>query len=207
MVSTRYHLLTVMAIFLSLGTGILLGGALGQQWLSEKQRSLTEQLARHYERQTAENRKLSANIEQLKRLNLLEREQIDRLLKFTLADELRGRHLIIVSADQKGANRLKQVIQWAGGSARVENSLKYFPIQPDGIILFADSFRGQLNDDVLSDLQLLYQVPVFVQTAQPKKEWAVDGVYPIYSSMSEALEQYLFLKYVQNIISPLEEVG
>ncbi|MFS8581188.1 MAG: copper transporter, partial [Novibacillus thermophilus] len=83
MVSARYHLVTVMSVFLALGLGILLGGSLGQQWLSEKQQGLIDQLERHYDEQVTQNRELSASLNKVQKAYRKEKDKTDELLRLT----------------------------------------------------------------------------------------------------------------------------
>lgn len=205
MISTRYHLFTVISIFLALGIGILLGGSLGQQWLSEKQQTLMDQLERHYDKQLAENRKLSADIKKLHQAYTDEKSKTDDLLQITVGNVLHNRYLIVFSADKQRAARLEKMIQWAGGQVQVLDSLKYFPADADGVILLGDDFTDQVSGDLLRDLQLMYQAPVIVHTTQPFRDWGLHGIYTFNGPMSETLAEYRFLKYVGKIIPPYEE--
>lgn len=204
-ISTRYHLMTVISIFFALGIGILLGGSLGQQWLSEQQQTLINQLERHYDKQLAHNRELSANIKKVRQAYEEEKRKTDELLRLTVGQSLNNRYFIVFSADQERGERLKEMIQWAGGQARTLNSLKYLSVDADGVILMGDEFTDQVNADVLRDLQLLYQVPVVVHTTEPVREWGIDDIYTFNGTVSEALSEYRFLKFLGKVIPPYEE--
>ena len=205
MISTRYHLMTVISIFFALGIGILLGGSLGQHWLSEQQQNLIDQLEHHYDEQLAHNRQLSANMKKVRQAYQEEKSKTDELLRLTLGDSLKNRYLVIFSADRDRAERMKRMIQWAGGQARTLNSLKYLSIDVDGIVLMGDGFMDQVNDDVLQDLQLLYRVPVVVQTTEPVREWAMRDIYTFNGAVSETLTEYRFLQFLGKVIPPFKE--
>lgn len=200
MISTRYHLFTVISIFLALGIGILLGGSLGQQWLSEKQQTLMNQLELHYEGQLKKNRQLTADNKKMNQAILEEKKKIDDLLRLTIGDSLSNRFFVLISADTEQASRLRQMIGWAGGRVQVQQSLKYFPVEADGIILLGDGFRDQIDKDLLKDMQLLYRAPIVVHTAEPMRKQHLPHIYHFNGPMSGALDEYRFLKKLGHII-------
>lgn len=205
MITTRYHLVTVISIFLALGVGILLGGSLGQQWLSEKQQSLMTQLEQRYNEQLAYNRKLSADIEKVRQAYREEKTKVDDLLQLTVGNVLHQRHFIIFSRDPGKARRLEEMIRWAGGRVRIHDSLQYLPVNPDGVILMADGFSNQLDGDVLRDLQLLYRAPVVVHTTDSTQEWQMNGIFTFNGAMSEPVTGYRFLEFLGKVIAPMKE--
>lgn len=205
MITTRYHLVTVISIFLALGVGILLGGSLGQQWLSEKQQSLMTQLEQRYDEQLAHSRKLSADIEKVRQAYREEKNKVDELLQLTVGNVLHQRYFIIFSADLAKARRLEEMIRWAGGQVQVHDSLQYLPANPDGVILMGDGFSDQLDGEMLQDLHLLYRAPIVVQTADSTREWRMNGIFTFNGTMSEPLTGYRFLEFLGKIMVPLKE--
>lgn len=205
MISTRYHLFTVISIFLSLGIGILLGGSLGQHWLSEKQQTLVSQLEDHYDRQLQKNRKLQADYQKIERAFQEEKHKMDDFLRLTVGDSLSNRYFIVFSADKARASRLQKMIQWAGGQAQILESFTYFPTDADGIILLGDGLMDRIDADVLKDIQLQYHAPVVVHSGEASVDWQFPGIYHFEGSLSEALGEYRFLKYLGKVIPPYKE--
>lgn len=62
MLSARYHIATIIAIFLSLGVGIVIGGTLGQKWAMQAENSIVETLTDRYELMLAENQAMRKKI-------------------------------------------------------------------------------------------------------------------------------------------------
>jgi len=65
MITLRYHFLTITAIFLSLGLGIILGGSIGQHWIYEKQQSLIIGLEKKYDKALQSNEELKHQLHEL----------------------------------------------------------------------------------------------------------------------------------------------
>jgi|GEM_PF-864497 hypothetical protein len=62
MLSARYHIATIIAIFLSLGIGIVIGGTLGQKWAAQAENSIVDLLTDRYEMVLAENQWMKKQI-------------------------------------------------------------------------------------------------------------------------------------------------
>ena len=58
MVSGKYHIGSIVAVFFALGVGIVIGGTLGQQWMFQTEQHTVGLLMDKYERQIDENRRL-----------------------------------------------------------------------------------------------------------------------------------------------------
>jgi len=65
LISLRYHMITIVAIFLSLGLGIILGGSIGQNWINEKQQTLLVGLEEKYDQALQSNALLQNQIQEL----------------------------------------------------------------------------------------------------------------------------------------------
>ena len=65
MISHRYHMITIVAVFLSLGLGIILGGSIGQNWINEKQQTLLVGLGEKYDQALQSNSMLQDQIQEL----------------------------------------------------------------------------------------------------------------------------------------------
>lgn len=207
MISTRYHLFTVISLFLALGIGILIGGSLGQQWLSEKQHVLVDQLEQHYLLQQEKNRLLTEKYNEVNEAYLAAKSKTDELLRVSLKGSLANRYFLLFSTNNERALRLQKMIEWAGGHVKLQPSLNYLPVETDGIILFGDEFNDQMDGELLNDLQLLYQAPIVVHTNNQESKWQMPHVHTFNGSMGEVLTEYHFLKNLSHIIPPYKEAG
>lgn len=65
MITLRYHIVTIVVVFLSLGLGILLGAGMGQNWLNDQERGLLERLESRYEEAVKSNKLLQKQLQEL----------------------------------------------------------------------------------------------------------------------------------------------
>jgi hypothetical protein len=77
LLSARYHIASIVAIFLALGVGILIGGTLGQKWMVEAEHQVVGMLMAEIDKQAAINRELKSQIGSLQ----LMYRQIDPILE------------------------------------------------------------------------------------------------------------------------------
>jgi len=63
--TARYHIASLMAVFLALGIGIFIGGTLGQKWMDQAEHGLIRVLMARYENQVALNRELEKRLDSL----------------------------------------------------------------------------------------------------------------------------------------------
>jgi hypothetical protein len=69
LLTTRYHIGSIIAIFVALGIGILIGGTLGQKWMHQTENSIVELLMERYEQQLTFNQLLQKQIGSLQLMN------------------------------------------------------------------------------------------------------------------------------------------
>lgn len=62
MLSTKYHIASVMAIFFALGLGILIGGTLGQKWMTDAEHNVVNMLMEKVETQSTLNQELQKQV-------------------------------------------------------------------------------------------------------------------------------------------------
>lgn len=65
LLSGKYHMGSLVAIFFALGIGILIGGSLGQQWMFQTEQHTLSVLMEKYENQMEENQKLHKDVSSL----------------------------------------------------------------------------------------------------------------------------------------------
>ncbi|HHY47426.1 MAG TPA: copper transporter [Firmicutes bacterium] len=119
-VDIRQHIITLAAVFLALGMGILIGMALVED------RALVDQQRKMIDRLEADFAALSRDRDQLRaRLNLLEselkasRKLLEEIFSKTAVGRLQGRRIAIIavgdSLDDKEIQGVTQAIEYAGG--------------------------------------------------------------------------------------------
>ena len=181
MLTTRYHLSTIVAIFFALGIGILLGGSLGQQWLSERQQALVDRLEKRYEEVQDRSHQLEKRIGVLQSELMAGRRQNRELLKTAVKDQLEGRRILLIGGERQVADSLSEVIRWAGGSVSQASGWADVPGEADAILLL-ERFPDEWKSGVMKRLKEGLSMPVIVQVVNQKnRETSPWGVSPFTS--------------------------
>lgn len=93
----RYHIVSLVAVFLALGLGILIGTALpGNEALVSQQLLLTSSLEKQLGALKQKNDSLQARISSLEMNNSIQREFESQVLPALVADKLNGRRIAII---------------------------------------------------------------------------------------------------------------
>lgn len=180
MLTTRYHLSTIVAIFFALGIGILLGGSLGQQWLSERQQALVDRLEKRYEEVQDRSHQLEKRIGVLQSELMAGRRQNRELLKTAVKDQLEGRRILLIGGERQVADSLSEVIRWAGGSVSQASGWADVPGEADAILLL-ERFPDEWKSGVMKRLKEGLSMPVIVQVVNQKnRETSPSGGLPVY---------------------------
>lgn len=114
MITLRYHFLTLVAIFLSLGIGIILGGSVGQNWVNEKQQMLLESLEKRYDEA------MKNNIELQQQLNVTNgkmeqtNKEFSRFVSSDYLSNLQGKDIGLWHNPQVEADQIIQLLTSAG---------------------------------------------------------------------------------------------
>lgn len=117
MIDFRAHLATIVAVFLALGLGMLVGAQLADEGaLAQEYSRLIEQIEVGLERARRQNRELEGRIAEAEQRLEAESRFVDEALSELLAGKLDGLLVELVtegpSADAEG--RLRHALQWAG---------------------------------------------------------------------------------------------
>lgn len=118
MLTTKYHLSTIIAIFFALGLGILIGGTLGQRWVTETEDHIVKMLANKFEQQ------VSLNLGLQKQINYLQ------LVNQTVSPILKDRTIWWIRPVAMKNDMLSMVMKSAGAHW-VEKDLKKFTYPHD----------------------------------------------------------------------------
>lgn len=188
MLTSKYHIGSIIAIFIALGIGILMGGTLGQQWMHETEQNLVNLLMEKYDNQVMENQKLQKQIGSL------------ALMNESIAPILDHKKIMWVRPKSLKNDMLPLIMKSAGAEWSEQNSSAIELLSDGGI----DSKQFLATDIlIISDPTIADPVKQFVQ------EWdlAGEGIMPIvidFSSqqgkLSEPQEIVDFVQYLKHII-------
>ncbi len=137
MLTTKYHIGTIIAIFFALGIGILIGGTLGQQWVDRTEDSIVQMLMNRYERQVTENKMLQKQIGSL------------QLMSRTVAPILNQKKILWIKPEAV-KNEMLAVAMKSAGAEWFEESSEALPAAA------GEAFTRQTVPDiiVISDPQI-----------------------------------------------------
>lgn len=209
MLSTRYHLSTIVAIFFALGIGILLGGSLGQQWLSDRQQALVERLERRYEEVQERSHQLEKRIGALQSAVLAGRKQNRDLLRNAVKDQLFGRHILLIGGESDRVESLSETIRWAGGRVSHVPDLTEIPVNADAILFLDGLTDSRWKNDVMKRVKTGLTLPVIVQVVKEKNQIPQLEDIPVHSFVGELeehpLDAYQLIKLLHQSISEKKE--
>lgn len=120
MYNVRYHIASLVAVFLALALGLVLGGIVGQSGVITKQRSaLVQGLREDFKKLSEENKDLKTNLDSQQQLS-------EALLTREISTRLEGRTVLVVgnSGQTQGLQAAEQAIRAAGGTPEVVSLAK-----------------------------------------------------------------------------------
>ncbi|MEB3103508.1 copper transporter [Ferviditalea candida] len=145
MLTSKYHIASLIAIFIALGIGILLGGTLGQQWMHETEQNLVKILVEKYDRQVSQNQLLQKQIVSLQMMNqsepILENKKIVWIRPSSVKNEMLQIIMKSAGADWSEQNAEKLQAYWNAGEAdtlQVFWSTETGGVPPPDIIVISD---------------------------------------------------------------------
>lgn len=119
MVTLRYHIATIIAVFLSLGVGILLGAGTGQQWLYEKEQLLLERLELKYEDAMKSNRMLQQQLQELTSKIEASNQDFISLVTNNYSPELKDQTIALWYSDGIDGGKVKEILTQVGMQVKV----------------------------------------------------------------------------------------
>lgn len=153
MVDIRYHLATIVGLFLALGLGMLIGMQLTEQGaLTEEQLRLAERIEEGLERLRAENRRLTQDVKDLQAQLQNERQFAEMTFTAVVGGALGGQRVTVYGADAShpGVQRVVWVLNVAG--ADVDARLLPSPPEPGElagpyVLVWSDAWGTMPDDD------------------------------------------------------------
>lgn len=104
MLTARYHVATIIAIFLSLGIGIVIGGTLGQKWAVQAEDSIVDLLSNRYDMLLAENQAMKKRLGSLERFLQTLTPAVQDKVVWWYRDPGRDEDLLAVVLDAAGVH-------------------------------------------------------------------------------------------------------
>lgn len=201
MISSRTLLHTLIAVFLSLGVGILLGGTGGHSWLEQREGVLLDNLEQRMDQLSQEQDRLRKDLqgreENLERL----RGQNRILLREAVKGRLKDRLVLVFGGSDREARRLGEAIRAAGGAIARPSAFPSLPDCFDAIVLLPDSAE---NPQMIRDVRMSYSGPVLIQrrgeeTSRPvfgmdeDRSFSLPGPYT-----GESLQTFEWIQLIQD---------
>ena len=143
MLDFRYHALSLVAVFLALGIGILLGTTIGDQLVSEANRDLSSSLRQDVVEARRAARTATENLEDRERFIGASFERI-------AGDRLRGRNVAVVASGELPGeleSGVRDAVQEAGGELSSVTEIVQPPTLPDLGEAIPRRFDGLLAGD------------------------------------------------------------
>lgn len=166
MVTLRYHFLTIAAIFLSLGLGIILGGGIGQNWLNEKQQAILSNLEKKYDEAMQNNEQLQQQLHSLSLQLQDTNKDNSRLVNSEHFVDLQGKRVGIWQQTPLKTEQLRQFLTSVGleiielGEEAPVEAI-YFPV-----IFIGEALPGWSNQ-----LEQKYWIHTNSLSASPSEKW------------------------------------
>lgn len=125
MIQIRYHLITIAAIFLALGIGILLGGTAGQSWFELKEREFLTSMEAKYDKALKSNNELKQQLNQLIVQIEQSNQEVIHLMAVRYAEDLNGKKVYVWHPDELRIDSLKRILLTVG--------VEVLPYQPGSL--------------------------------------------------------------------------
>jgi hypothetical protein len=109
----RYHLVTVISLFMALGIGLLLGGSLGQDVISKQQAQVFSKLEEKYAKVKEENARLEKQVEQADQRREAAESAMARIGSHYVEGRLQGKRILLVNLGNANVDPLLQILHAA----------------------------------------------------------------------------------------------
>lgn len=170
MYNLRYHLASLVAVFLALALGLVLGGlVVGQGALDAQQRALVSGLQRDFKRLNDDNTKLSTEIN-------LQRDYSAQMTDAWVKNRLTGKTVLVMTSGNKneGLQSVVTAVEGAGGKVAVVT------FDQPGMGLSDDKTAAAARSIVGTTTDLAESV-----AASLTAEWTTTGARPLTDALSD----------------------
>jgi len=114
MIHIRYHLISVAAIFLALGIGILLGGTAGRSWFAVKEQEFLSSMEAKYDKALKSNNELKQQLHQLIVQIEQSNQEVIHLMAVRYAEDLQGKKVYVWHPEEMRIDPLKRTLLSVG---------------------------------------------------------------------------------------------
>ncbi|WP_134642949.1 copper transporter [Ammonifex thiophilus] len=154
-IDLRYHIATLVALFLMLGLGILIGtGLIGNDALLKKQEQMTNRLEKQLEELRQENMRVRQLYEEAEAENRSLRTFAQEVLPYAVAGRLKGMRVAVVEVAGKAPSGMIGTLKTAGAVVEPVVSLLDNYTAPTADLAVAQALGWPTNDqgEILSRL-------------------------------------------------------
>lgn len=163
MITLRYHIITISAVFLSLGLGIILGGSIGQNWINEKQQTLLLSLEEKYDQAVQSNKELQEQIHELSLRMEQSNQEFSTFVSNGYLSVLEGKRVGIWRPEELDVGQLEQLLNSVGLQIiRLESEM---PAEKYPVIFIGEN-RPEWHRQLEPGLGVSVQSPVLNHTEQ-----------------------------------------
>ncbi|MDR5001132.1 MULTISPECIES: copper transporter [Brevibacillus] len=114
MISFRHHLITLAAVFIALGVGILLGGTAGHPWFSQGAQEILLKMEAKYDRALKSNQDLKQQINRLLQEVEQRNEEAVHMMAMRYGNELGGKKVYVWQEGDKEARPITRLMHAMG---------------------------------------------------------------------------------------------
>lgn len=202
MITNRYYIITIIALFLSLSLGILIGGTLGQQWINSNQQKLFSYYEQKVERLSEEKDELLKLNKEIKANNEIIINDYQRLFNNSIADAIIGTKILWINDSDYSYKSLQETVKLAGGEIELLtndrlvfnqefNKNNLLTSDYDLILFFQNGKNSVQNYNSVLD----YKIPVIYVTDEQ------DGLKGDFQKSKSLNEHYEFITFLKKIVT------
>lgn len=202
MITNRYYIITIIALFLSLSLGILIGGTLGQQWINNSQQKLISYYEEKVEKLSIEKNELLKLNKELNANNEIIIRDYQKLFNNSITDVISGTKILWINDSDYNYKNLQRTVELAGCEIDVltNDRLAFNQEFNKNNILSSDYdvilfFQNGKEDNANLKVALDYKIPVvYVTDEQDGLKSDFQNNEAGYQSLNEHYEFITFLK-------------
>jgi len=204
LITNRYYIITIIALFLSLSLGILIGGTLGQQWINNSQQKLISYYEQKVERLSEEKDELLKLNKELTVDNEVIIKDYQKLFNNSITDVITGTKILWINDSDYSYKNLQETIRLAGGEIQLlsndrlvfnqEFNKKNLLASDYDVILFFNNTKDNTNYNAVLD----NEIPVIYVTDE--KDRLKSGYQNNENEFELLNEHYEFIRFLKNLL-------
>jgi len=152
----KYHLITIIALFIALTIGILIGSTIiGSESIMQQQQKLIGALKKDFRALRSENDRFKRQIKSLEEKLALNLEYRRNILSLLFKDRLNEEKILVVRSNKIGEKKINRVIDYLKlANPKVIDSLNEEQVVKDRYtkIIFLGKINGQLKEEYTTSL-------------------------------------------------------